>query len=543
MSNVRLALLLLLLLVSCLPALHALTFDPSGAVLGEQKTVVLLVEFSDAAHSMSSETIHKLIFAEMNRYYIEASFGKVSVAGKETTQWHRLPFASAAYDLAKPTTSDRERIRFATDAVYAADNEVDFKEYARVIILSATTVWPATVRMNVATHDGVIVNRAVIASESISLSALVREYGRLLGLDYLCDQTLFKAGRYPGAYLGSWDPMSNCLGFDEFGRPEKLVHFVAWNKMQLGWIEQSQMVKIKPGGTNLTSLAPLGSGRQGKLLVLIPESSKSYYMIEFREKTGYDTNLYDHGALITYYDGKTPLRVIDQNPMTSYFNDAAFDFRPGRLPVYVNPFTGFSVIVLENKNTLLKLMVSTAEKGKIAGKAERAIAEANSTIAANRDQGKTKGLEEADGFLKLAIDAFTMAKFEETLTLAKQAFEKALGATFPEAYTQAGKLLNQTRTKLEEAGRKPYKSQEAVKLLEKANVFYTQGVDAYEEGDWATALDLAQKAQALIEEAFRKEDEFAKQQETSRFLIISGAAVLLIALAASAIIQRRKKSR
>jgi len=65
-------------------------------VLGNQRTLVILVEFADIKHSYSESDISQLVFVNMRGYWEEVSYGKISVTGK-TLGWYTLGNAMSHY--------------------------------------------------------------------------------------------------------------------------------------------------------------------------------------------------------------------------------------------------------------------------------------------------------------------------------------------------------------------------------------------------------------------------------------------------------------
>lgn len=68
----------------------------SKNVLGNQRTLVILVEFSDVKHSCSESDVNQLVLVNMRQYWEEVSYDKISVVGK-TLGWRSLGNAMAHY--------------------------------------------------------------------------------------------------------------------------------------------------------------------------------------------------------------------------------------------------------------------------------------------------------------------------------------------------------------------------------------------------------------------------------------------------------------
>jgi hypothetical protein len=69
------------------------------------------------------------------------------------------------------------------------------------------------------------------------------------------------------------------------------------------------------------------------LMVEIPLSDTSYYLIENRQPLGYDKNLPGSGVLIMYADdgiaecrhGEAPVKLVNAHPSVPHLEGAAFD--------------------------------------------------------------------------------------------------------------------------------------------------------------------------------------------------------------------------
>jgi hypothetical protein len=103
--------------------------------------------------------------------------------------------------------------------------------------------------------------------------------------------------------------------------------------MRLNWIDQSKIKVIKPGQKAEVILGPLEDGSSETLVVKIPLSETTYYLIENRQPIGFDRNLPGSGVLIMYADdnipecrhGKAPVKLMNAEPSVPHLEGASFD--------------------------------------------------------------------------------------------------------------------------------------------------------------------------------------------------------------------------
>ena len=100
--------------------------------VGEQRTIVILVEFTDLKHTLSRERMRERFFVEMNKYFMEVSYGQTWVTGN-VTDWYLLQESSSYY---RWVAGDREALtkgaQLITRAVRIGDKDVDFSSYRKL---------------------------------------------------------------------------------------------------------------------------------------------------------------------------------------------------------------------------------------------------------------------------------------------------------------------------------------------------------------------------------------------------------------------------
>jgi M6 family metalloprotease-like protein len=328
------------------------------APLGTNTIIVILVEFTDMAHSFTEAQVAGVAIGDLNAYYEEASYNQTHITGATTT-WLSLPHNRQYFVLGTSSPSE-PLFSLVEHAIAAADPSVNFAAYDGVTIVHAgqgqelsgdwrdywsSEFWGFTIP----TNDGVEIHRASVSPEvglpgSLAyVGVIAHEFGHDLGLPDLYDTD------YTGAqYVSHW-----CLmGEGSWNGPNRVgespAHMMGWCKLQLGYVNGSQLLQA----TSATSVVvdPLENPTTGVHLVKIAIDSTHYYLIEVRQQIGYDQWLRGKGVVLSYVDetlatGKGIVKVVDSHPATATKDDGAFDVGPGAVSSYVSAPGQFSMFV------------------------------------------------------------------------------------------------------------------------------------------------------------------------------------------------------
>jgi len=304
-------------------------FKTRTAAKGPQRVIVVLVEFPDKKHSTSGETIGQIVFGDLNDFYREVSYGLMSITGDMTNRWYQTRTPLSKLDLEEWAFNSKDMKTFEREAIEAAGQDLDYREYDFVILVAAGRVWPhATCNFNVSTKDGAGPLRGIVVNEDSPLGTYAHELGHVLpsnfeprhgcGLPDLYSYEASEKGQDPNIFVGPWDIMAT-------SNPPK--HFSAWSKMEFGWITPETLQL----GTKIASpitLQPLESDSGTRALVLSISDTKSY-VIEVRRQIGYDSNLPSEGVLVYLVDlskgdGDGVVRVVNSRPETLTLDDASY---------------------------------------------------------------------------------------------------------------------------------------------------------------------------------------------------------------------------
>jgi immune inhibitor A len=336
-----------------------------------QQGLIILVEFPDVPHTIDKRYAQKRFFRQLNEYVQEMSYGKVCIQGHVTDKWYRMPHPIAEYRISSRNLEvDRSRLsKLILDALAEADEDVNLSKYSFVAIFMGARVkdygmiglcgYPGMLGWSTQeipkTKSGQVVRGGVaIFSYQAHLGTLFHDVAHVLGgvregkrmVPCLYDHDLqAKPGPMRETFvdatvnMGFWDPMS--CHYHKWEIPPPGIS--SWTKMRLDWLDPSKVRVIKPGEKRETLLGPLGEAAAETLVIKIPLTESTYYLIENRQPIGFDRNLPGSGVLIMHADdsvaecrhGRSPVKLMDANPSVPHLEGAAFDI--GKNTSYVDP--------------------------------------------------------------------------------------------------------------------------------------------------------------------------------------------------------------
>ena len=307
-------------------------------VLGNLKALVILVDFSDnvAAAGAVTDTAYfrNLLFSvntpgkSLNDFYQENSYGKVTVTG-DVIGWLRMPQTYAFY-------VDGERglgaypqnaQKLAEDALAAADAAgVNFALYDNdgngfldgFFVVHAGPGFEETGNVNqIHSHkwqisstqnrDGVFISNYTMQPEEqgnglpVNIGVFCHEFGHFYGLPDLYDTDGSSQG------LDKWVLMA--AGNYARADGSSPAHFSAWSKMQLGWLTPMRPL------TNITGaiIPQIESDSVAYRLWTNGTLSNQYFLVENRQKVGFDTYLPGSGLLIYHVDDNITTNTPNNN--------------------------------------------------------------------------------------------------------------------------------------------------------------------------------------------------------------------------------------
>ena len=325
----------------CAPSQHSI-FDKkslaaarsSGSLFVDTaKILVILVDFSDHkydgnTHGQSIAStplqIDSILFSDKNPtgslkdFYLENSYGNFVVVG-DTTSWLRMPSTYSSYEDGVSGLGPSGR-QLAFDAVIAAEAwGVNFAEFdadgdgwldGLVIIhagLGAETgaygIWSHKWTMpmgNTINLDGINILDYTMNPEeqpgSISpIGVICHEFGHFLGLPDLYD---VNDNDNTSVGLGNWAVMATG---SYNGNSQSPAHFCAWSKDQMGFLN---LIDVNFNQDSVAIPAIEFADTAYRLVNSV--SSPQYWIVENRQRMGFDVSLPATGLLIYHIDPTAP---------------------------------------------------------------------------------------------------------------------------------------------------------------------------------------------------------------------------------------------
>jgi len=281
--------------------------------------LVLLVDFADNVGKQKPSHFDQLLFDRTNSnsmttFYRELSFGKLTVQGA-VTQWIRADYPYSYYTDGQSGTGNNfphntpglleETLNKYCSTNSLAPFDVNGDGYIDGLFLihagpGAETVSDPVQRKNMIWshkwtlphpffNNGVKAYAYFTAPEDGKLGVFSHEFGHFLGLPDLYDTSYRSVG------IGNWCLMSGGSWNGGGNQPARLS---AWCLEKLGWIKPKTVAADAK-----VSLRSLESDAAACHRIAIGDaSSKEYFLIENRQKTGRDARLPGHGLAVWHID-------------------------------------------------------------------------------------------------------------------------------------------------------------------------------------------------------------------------------------------------
>lgn len=301
-------------------SLQILEEAPKPESVGGQKTLVLLMRFQDSGpEPFTKEKAYDLIFnGQFQKFYKEQSYNQVSFSG-DVFGWFTLPSTCLCNYLEDP---EIQRI--------ILENNINLDNYDRSVILldrfgtgGAATVGKTDVVVNNKTYH---ISDAFVGVDfnqpwgdhpfewTFSDFALSHEMGHSLGTLHAngwdCkDQVLY--GECMHIEYGNF--------FDTMGYGLDSLHFNAFYKELLGWMDLSSSLLISTSGAYTINPLELDSGTKFAKIQLKDSTLIPFYL-EYRKGIGFDANL-DSSELSSNQSGLF-INLVGQDPDRSRFSSS-----------------------------------------------------------------------------------------------------------------------------------------------------------------------------------------------------------------------------
>jgi M6 family metalloprotease-like protein len=299
------------------------SFKPAGAKEEEVidwkgktfKLAVLLVEFSDRKHNpkYTSKDFERLMFSvgeydkspdgrttygSLRDYYKEISVGTFDVQGK-VLDWVCAPETWAYYDAqdmggGAPGTRTifqdalkGARDKFGASALDAFDGVV-FLYAGERESLRGSQLWPHRASVQVGGRDLPYYIIEEGGERFTSIGVHCHEFGHMLGLP-----DFYGYGHRTG--VGEFCVMAiGHLGAAPSGS-DRPFHMCAWCKIRLGWLTARTLL---PSEHQHIALRGVEGRNNEALKILLSPTGEEYYLLEVRERVGFDGDFFRAGLLV-----------------------------------------------------------------------------------------------------------------------------------------------------------------------------------------------------------------------------------------------------
>lgn len=318
---------------------------PGTKTVDSVYSLVFLVEFPDQEADQEiypPAHFDELLFSEgvlvngsARDYYNENSYNQFTFDGETTTLWYMAPHDMAGWycnaDRIPGTPDDygngggpKSVAGLIADVVALYDGDIDFSIFDgdddgivdSFFLVHAGPgaeatgnpdhIWSHRSSVNITTNDGVRLVDYTTEPENGKVGVFAHEFGHVLGLPDLYDTDYTSSG------VGNWSIMASGSWAGGGTRP---VHFDAWCKVELGWIDpvvidQNDVLR-NPFDVPRVEDHPVVY----KLPVYLAPNWE-YFLIENRQKVMMDVELPGEGLLIWHIDdARNGNRNEGSNPM------------------------------------------------------------------------------------------------------------------------------------------------------------------------------------------------------------------------------------
>jgi M6 family metalloprotease-like protein len=323
---------------------------------GQLRMVVVMTLFADSPEPpFSTETTHQQLFGQnplgnLTDFYREISGARVNLTGN-VLPWVRSGITVSQATGASLGLGDDAQIGpYLVDVLQRLDPNVNFAQYDNngpdgtpnsadddgyvdVAVIQypegaascgGTGPWPHRSAVSGWTGKAFITDdlrpngQPVMVNEYImqsaidcdgtpqAISTIAHETGHAFGLPDFYDSSQGILPSQRRWVLGCWTLMAagswGCGDGASFGKVDRPSHMGAYEKQQLGWIEE-----IDAGVNSGTYILPPVQ-TSGKSLRISLRGSEEYLLLEYRPNTGFDSRLPSGGVLMYHVDLSKPVR-------------------------------------------------------------------------------------------------------------------------------------------------------------------------------------------------------------------------------------------
>ncbi|MBX4198561.1 hypothetical protein KW782_04500 [Candidatus Parcubacteria bacterium] len=284
-------------------AMQVLASAPAIDSIGDQKMLVFLIEFANSGpRPFTRQQAYDRIFnGTFQKFYKEQSYNKISFSG-QVFDWMTIP-----RNVEEGTACWKVKMDTPEIQAFIKNNNINLSNFGRVLFLVNGNLSDAYVNMgcgDVGRQEMTINDQVYRLSiswggeldtfnspswSSVSWNRfdqiVTHEVGHNLGLMHANGWDC-----QPATLYGNCEHIEYGNYFDDMGIGRFSLHFNAFYKELLGWINPQNVVTITQAGRYTINPLELNSGKQFAK-ILMPGSTTPAYYLEYRKALGYDADL------------------------------------------------------------------------------------------------------------------------------------------------------------------------------------------------------------------------------------------------------------
>jgi M6 family metalloprotease-like protein len=290
----------------------------TAATAGVRNVAVLLFNF-DGSRPWTRSTVRGVYFnnqRSVSNYFVEVSNNQLTLTG-EVYGW---------FTIKAPTNSCRQSEWGSLAREAATEAGVDLSAYDYIV--------HAFPRTSACWWGGLaqVAGKYSWINGAMTPYVTMHEMGHNLGAHHASSMTCTQGGtRVPlsdNCTVSEYGDPHDVMGQNASG-PSKQRHLHAWHRRQVGFLANSEMRTVSSTGRHTIAPAAV-AGNSPRLLRVPRASSGDYFYLEYRRPYGvfddYSTSAHAvNGVLVRIApaSARVPSRLIDMNPSTTGFGDAA----------------------------------------------------------------------------------------------------------------------------------------------------------------------------------------------------------------------------
>ncbi len=306
-----------------------------GSITGKKKGLIILVNFTDVSFNASNNNaLYKRIANEQN-----FSYGNFKGSMYDYFYAQSEGLFELTFDIVGPVTvskaqsyyggndsdgNDQHPAAMVIEALKLVDSQVNFADYdwnndktvEQVYVVYAgqgeadggadETIWPHEWTLSSASYYGDGSGTQTLDGVKIDTYACGGELNgdnNIAGIGTMCHEFSHCLG-YPDFYdtdysggqgMGYWDLMDSGSYNDNGYQPAGYTSYERW---VAGWKEPIELVNTQ----SITNMAALQTSGSNSYVIYNKANNNEYYLLENRQKTGWDASLPGKGLLILHVD-------------------------------------------------------------------------------------------------------------------------------------------------------------------------------------------------------------------------------------------------